>query len=224
MNSCLRTIRVCLLAGAASLGCSAGAVPEVAGDEPDVPEAVSSVEQGVDQACINQCMRSCVCTPDDGKPAVCRRMCLADCTDACAPQTCTPSWAGKPAVHPTAVAGRAAPAIPHQVRALRHLGARHGSRRRKQRRALVSDQLAGFHEYADHVQRVRLSLARRSSAAARPDLHWRKHRALQYGEYPAEARAAVAGLRRVVDDRGPNNAIVELDESDNLTNGGVLLP
>lgn len=95
MNSYLRTITVCLFAGAASLGCSAGALPEVASDESDAPETVMSVEQGVDQACINRCMRGCVCTPDDGKPAVCRRMCLVDCTEACTPQTCTPSCAGK---------------------------------------------------------------------------------------------------------------------------------
>ena len=93
MNSHLRAIVTCLFAAAASLGCSSGALPEVASDETGSPESVVTVEQAVGKDCINQCMLGCVCRPEDGKPPACRRLCLADCTEACS--TCTPNCTGK---------------------------------------------------------------------------------------------------------------------------------
>jgi len=105
MSSFFRTIGTCLMAGAASLACSAGPLPEVGSNETGVaePETVASVEQRVDQACINQCMAGCICTPADGKPAQCRKLCLADCNETCA---CTPSCAGKACGAPDGCGGQ----------------------------------------------------------------------------------------------------------------------
>lgn len=94
MSIVSRSVGGCWLAAMAALasGCGAGAGPESAPGESTTSEGVESAQSALASSCVNACMTSCVCTPEDGKPTICRRRCQADCEEAC---TCTASCTGK---------------------------------------------------------------------------------------------------------------------------------
>lgn len=92
MSFWLRSVSACLLAAAGSLACSAGVDPDTGFDEADGVESVATVEEAL--SCVDQCMLGCVCTPEDGKPTICRKLCLMECRALCNP-VCLPSCTGK---------------------------------------------------------------------------------------------------------------------------------
>src|SRR5687768_3735270 len=93
MSFWLRSVSACLLAAAGSLACSGGVDPDSGIEEADGVESVATVQEAL--SCVDECMLGCVCTPEDGKPATCRRLCLLECRLQCNGTICSPNCKGK---------------------------------------------------------------------------------------------------------------------------------